>query len=203
MIHPDNPQKRLLNQVVEIINDGGVIAFPTDSGYALGCLLGNKSGVDRICQIRNLPKQHNFTLMCQNISELSTYTYLDNGLFRLIKNSTPGQYVFILPANKGVPKQLMNEKRKTIGLRIPDSKIDLALLDVLGLPLITTTLILPGDDVAQSDPNEINDKIGHQLDAIIDGGVIGEQPTTVIDLTANYPEIVREGSGDTAPFTAT
>lgn len=199
-IHPDNPQKRLLEQIVEILKDGGVIAFPTDSGYSLGCLLDNKRGVDRICQIRQLDKHHNFTLMCKDLSELSSYAFVDNTTFRLLKNNTPGKYVFILQASKEVPRRLMNEKRKTIGLRIPDHNIDLALLDVLGQPLMTTTLILPDDTDAQSDPDEIEEKIGHQLDAIIHGGYIGQQPTTIVDLTNDYPDVIRKGSGDTTPF---
>ena len=199
-IHPDNPQTRLLDQVVKILNDGGVIAFPTDSGYSLGCLLDNKYGVDRICQIRQLDKYHNFTLMCRDLSELSSYAFVDNTTFRLLKNNTPGKYVFILQASKEVPRRLMNEKRKTIGLRIPDNKIDLTLLELLGQPLMTTTLILPNEDEAQSDPEEIEDKIGHQIDAIVHGGYIGPQPTTVIDLTNDYPDIIRQGSGDISPF---
>lgn len=199
-IHPDNPQSRLIDQVVHILNQGGVIAYPTDSGYSLGCLLDNKQALERICQIRQLDKNHYFTLMCRDLSELSTYAQVDNTTFRLIKNNTPGCYVFILEATKEVPRRLMNEKRKTIGLRIPDNKIDLALLEKLGQPLMSATLILPGDDFAQSDPEEIQDNIGHQLDAIIHGGYIGQQPTTVVDLTGNYPEIIRRGSGDTTPF---
>ena len=199
-IHPDNPQTRLLDQVVKILNDGGVIAFPTDSGYSLGCLLDNKYGVDRICQIRNLDKHHNFTLMCRDLSELSSYAFVDNTTFRLLKNNTPGQYVFILEANKEVPRRLMNEKRKTIGLRIPDNKIDQSLLALLTKPLMTTSLILPNDDFAQSDPEEIDQVIGHQIDAIIHGGYLGQQPTSIIDLTHDYPEIIRRGSGDVTPF---
>lgn len=199
-IHPDNPQKRLLEQIVYILNNHGVIAFPTDSGYSLGCTLDNKNGVDRICKIRELEKNHHFTLMCRDLSELSSYAYVDNSTFRLLKNNTPGQYVFILAANKEVPRRLMNEKRKTIGLRIPDNKIDLALLGLLNQPLMTTSLILPHDDFAQSDPEEIDNNIGHQLEAIIHGGYIGQQPTTIIDLTHDYPEIIRAGSGDVTPF---
>ncbi|RKS87596.1 translation factor SUA5 [Orbus hercynius] len=199
-IHPDNPQTRLLEQVVKILKDQGVIAFPTDSGYSIGCLLDNKSGLDRICKIRDLDKHHNFTLMCRDLSELSAYAHVDNSTFRLLKNNTPGRYVFILQASKEVPRRLMNEKRKTIGLRIPENKIDLSLLELLGQPLMTTTLILPKDDFAQSDPEEIEQQIGHQLDAIIHGCYIGEQPTTVIDLTNDYPDIVRRGSGDAKPF---
>lgn len=199
-VHPDNPQTRLLDQVVSMLNDGGVIAFPTDSGYSLGCLLDNKRGVDRICQIRQLDKHHNFTLMCRDLSELSLYAHVDNTTYRLLKNNTPGKYVFILQASKEVPRRLMNEKRKTIGLRIPDHKIDLALLALLKQPLMTTTLILPHDEYAQFDPEEIEDKIGHQLDAIIHGGYIGQQPTTIVDLTNDYPDVIRVGSGDTRPF---
>lgn len=199
-IHPDNPQKRLLEQVVNILNNQGVIAFPTDSGYSLGCTLDNKYGVDRICKIRELNKNHNFTLMCRDLSELSSYAYVDNSRFRLLKNNTPGQYVFILEANKEVPRRLMNEKRKTIGLRIPDNKIDQSLLALLTKPLMATSLILPNDDFAQSDPEEIDQVIGHQIDAIIHGGYLGQQPTSIIDLTHDYPEIIRRGSGDVTPF---
>ncbi|XKM14453.1 L-threonylcarbamoyladenylate synthase [Orbaceae bacterium ac157xtp] len=199
-IHPDNPQKRLLEQVVQILNDDGVIVLPTDSGYSLACLLDNKQGVDKIIKIRELTKNHNFTLMCRDLSELASYAFVDNKTFRILKNNTPGGYVFILEANKEVPRRLMNEKRKTIGLRIPNNKIDLALLELLDKPLMTTTLILPNVDFAQSDPDEIEDKIGFQLDGIIHGGYIGEQPTTIIDLTGDYPEILRKGTGDTSPF---
>ncbi|WP_392562438.1 L-threonylcarbamoyladenylate synthase [Orbus sturtevantii] len=199
-VHPDNPQARLLEQVVKILKNQGVIAFPTDSGYSIGCLLDNKYGLDRICKIRDLDKNHNFTLMCRDLSELSAYAYVDNTTFRLLKNNTPGRYVFILEASKEVPRRLMNEKRKTIGLRIPDNKIDLSLLALLGEPLMTSTLILPNDDFAQSDPEEIEEKIGHLLDAIIHGGYIGEQPTTIVDLTNDYPDVIRKGSGDTTPF---
>lgn len=199
-IHPDNPQSRLLEQVVKILKDSGVVAFPTDSGYSLGCLIDNKNGVDRICKIRQLDRCHNFTLMCRDLSELSSYAYVDNIIFRLLKNNTPGKYVFILQASKEVPRRLINEKRKTIGLRIPNNKIDLALLELLGEPLMTTTLILPNEYEAQSDPDEIEYKIGQQLDAIVHGGYISQQPTTVIDLTNDYPDVIRYGSGDIKPF---
>ncbi|WP_392565321.1 L-threonylcarbamoyladenylate synthase [Utexia brackfieldae] len=199
-IHPDNPQPRLLEQVVGILKRGGVIAFPTDSGYSLGCLLDNKSGFETICRIRNLDKNHHLTLMCRDLSELSQYAHVSNTTFRLIKNNTPGCYVFILEASKEVPRRLMNEKRKTIGLRIPNNKIDLDLLASLNEPLMTATLILSGDEFAQSDPEAILDSIGHQLDVIIHGGYIGQQPTSVIDLTGDYPVVIRRGSGDTTPF---
>ena len=199
-VHPKNPQRRLLQYVVTILEQGGVIAFPTDSGYALGCLTGNKTALERICQIRLINRDHNFTLMCRDLSELSRYAFVDDTTFRLIKNNTPGSYVFILKGTKQVPKRLMNEKRKTIGLRIPNNDIDLALLDLLGQPLLTTSLILPGDELAQSNPDEIIDQIGHQLDSVVDGGHIGQKPTTVIDLTNSYPIIMRYGNGDVTPF---
>lgn len=199
-IHPDNPQLRLINQVVERLKKGGVIVYPTDSGYALGCLLGDKSALERICRIRQLDSHHNFTLVCRDLSELSTYAHVDNAAFRLIKNNTPGHYTFILKATKEVPRRLMNEKRKTIGLRVPSNPIALALLEVLNEPLMSTTLMLPGNDFAESDPEEIHETLGNQLDLVIHGGYLGQQPTTVIDLTEDSPVVVREGAGDPAPF---
>ena len=199
-IHPDNPQPRLINQAVEIVRKGGVIVYPTDSGYALGCKIEDKSAMERICRIRHLPNGHNFTLMCRDLSELSTYAYVDNVAFRLIKNNTPGNYTFILKATKEVPRRLMSEKRKTIGLRVPSNPIAIALLEALGEPLMSTTLMLPGNDFAESDPEDIKDHLGKLVDLVIDGGSIGQQPTTVIDLTEAAPEVVREGAGDPAPF---
>lgn len=199
-IHAEDPQPRLIQQVVEILKKGGVIAYPTDSGYSLGCLLENKQGKERICNIRKLDKHHHFTLLCCDLSELSTYAYVDNHVYRLIKNNTPGAYTFILNATKEVPRRLMHEKRKTIALRIPNNPISLALLKGLDEPLMTTTLILPDHEHAESDPFEIEDMLGHQLDAIINGGNIGQKPTTVIDLTSGYPEIIRKGNGDITPF---
>lgn len=199
-IHPENPQKRLLEQVISILKKGGVVAFPTDSGYSLGCLLENKAAFEKICQIRDIDKNHNFTLMCRDLSELSQYAYVNNTSFRLIKNNTPGCYVFILKATKEVPKRLMNKKRETVGLRIPDNKIDLALLELLAQPLMTSTLILPSDEFALSNVDEIIERIGGQLDVIIDGGHVGQKPTTIIDLTGSYPIIVRYGNGDVTSF---
>lgn len=201
-IHPDNPQNRLLQQVVTILNNHGVIAFPTDSGYALGCLIDNKAGVDRISTIRQLDKNHHLTLMCKNLSELALYSYVDNTIFRLLKKYTPGRYVFILEANKEVPKRIINEKRKTIGLRVPDHTLDLALLNLLDKPLLTASLILPSQTEAMTDPDEIDQLIGHQLDGIIHGGYLSEQATSVIDLTSDFPEVIRQGSGDISPFTS-
>ncbi|GAB7262198.1 MULTISPECIES: L-threonylcarbamoyladenylate synthase [Dickeya] len=199
-IHPQNPQPRLLNQTVEILRKSGVIVYPTDSGYALGCMLEDKAAMERICRIRELDQNHNFTLMCRDLSELSSYAYVDNAAFRLIKNNTPGNYTFILKATKEVPRRLMNDKRKTIGMRVPSNPIALELLSVLNEPLMSTTLMLPGNDFAESDPEEIQEQLGKRVDLIIHGGFLGQQPTTVIDLTEDVPVVVREGTGDVTPF---
>jgi len=199
-IHPENPQPRLVKQAVEMLNKGGVIVYPTDSGYALGCKLEDKTAMERICRIRQLDGNHNFTLMCRDLSELSTYAHVDNSAFRLIKNNTPGNYTFILKATKEVPRRLMNEKRKTIGLRVPSNPIALALLDALNEPMMSTSLMLPGNDFTESDPEEIQDSIGKVVDLIIHGGFLGQQPTTVIDLTDDAPVVIRAGVGDVTPF---
>ncbi|ASV34010.1 threonylcarbamoyl-AMP synthase [Candidatus Williamhamiltonella defendens] len=199
-LHPKNPQIRLINQSIDLLKKGSVMVYPTDSGYALGCLLEKKSAQERICQIRERTSDHHFTLVCRDLSEIALYAYLDNSAFRLIKNNTPGRYTFILKATKEVPRRLMNEKRKTIGLRVPSNDIALALLDALNEPLMSTTLILPGDDFAQFDPEQIKQKLGKKVDLIIDGGCIAEQPTTIIDLTDGNPVLVRAGGGDTSPF---
>ncbi|MFH8134652.1 L-threonylcarbamoyladenylate synthase [Pantoea osteomyelitidis] len=199
-IHPDNPQPRLINQAVEYLNKGSVIVYPTDSGYALGCRLEEKNALERICRIRQLDGRHNFTLMCRDLSELSTYSHVDNTAFRLIKNNTPGSYTFILKGTKEVPRRLLNEKRKTIGLRVPSNPVALALLEALNEPMMSTSLMLPGNDFTESDPEEIQMSIGKQVDLIIHGGTIGQHPTTVIDLTDDVPVVVREGVGDTRPF---
>ncbi|UXN35924.1 L-threonylcarbamoyladenylate synthase [Avibacterium paragallinarum] len=200
-IHPENPQPRLINQTVDILKRGGVIVYPTDSGYALGCMLGDKHAMDRIVQIRQLPENHNFTLVCSDLSELSTYAMVNNVAYRLIKNNTPGRYTFILTATKEVPRRLMTSKRKTIGLRVPDNQIALALLNTLGEPILSCSLMLPGEAfITQSDPEEIRDRLEHQVDLIINGGYLGQEPTTVVDLTENTPVILREGSGSISPF---
>lgn len=199
-IHPDNPQARLINQSVEIFNKGGVVIYPTDSGYAIGCRLEDKDALQRICRLRQIDSNHNFTLMCRDLSDISTYAHVDNTVFRLIKNNTPGHYTFILRATKEVPRRLMSEKRKTIGLRIPANPIAMDLLAAMGEPLMSASLILPGNDFAESDPEEINDTLGKQVDLVIHGGYIGQQPTTVIDLTDDVPVVVREGTGDVTPF---
>ncbi len=199
-IHPDNPQARLINQSVEIFNKGGVVVYPTDSGYAIGCRLEDKDALQRICRLRQIDSNHNFTLMCRDLSDISTYAHVDNTVFRLIKNNTPGNYTFILRATKEVPRSRMSEKRKTIGLRIPANPIAMDLLAAMGEPLMSASLILPGNDFAESDPEEINDTLGKQVDLVIHGGYIGQQPTTVIDLTDDVPVVVREGTGDVTPF---
>lgn len=200
-IHPENPQARLINQAVEILQKGGVIVYPTDSGYALGCMMGDKHAMDRIVAIRKLPEGHNFTLICSDLSELSTYATVSNTAYRLIKNNTPGRYTFILTATKELPRRLMTSKRKTIGLRVPDNKIALDLLSALGEPILSCSLMLPGEEhTTQSDPEEIRDRLEYQVDLIIHGGYLGQEPTTVVDLTEESPVILREGSGSTAPF---
>ncbi|EON88267.1 MULTISPECIES: L-threonylcarbamoyladenylate synthase [Plesiomonas] len=199
-IHPDNPQARLINQAVALLREGAVVVYPTDSGYAMGCMLGDKHAMDRIVRIRQLDPEHNFTLVCRDLSEISLYAQVSNSAFRLIKNNTPGAYTFILKATKEVPRRLMTPKRKTIGLRVPDNNIAQALLEALGEPLMSTSLILPGNDFTESDPEEIRDHLEHQVDLIINGGYLGQQPTTVIDLTEDAPVIVREGVADSAPF---
>ena len=199
-VHPDNPQARLIRQAAEIVRDGGVVIYPTDSSYAIGCQIGDKAAMDRIRQIRRLDADHNFTLIGRSLSELSVYTKLDNQAHRLIKSLTPGPYTFILQATKQVPKRLMHPKRKTIGVRIPDNRVALALLDELNEPLLSSTLILPGDDMPMMDPYEMNQTLGHSVDLIIDGGYCGYEPTSVIDLHGETPRVLRAGKGDLSLF---
>ena len=199
-VHPDNPQARLINQAVAIVRNGGVVVYPTDSGYALGCQLENKQALDRICQIRKIDDKHNFTLLCRDLSELSLYARVDNTAFRLLKAHTLGPYTFIFKGTKEVPRRLMNSKRKTIGIRVPDNKIALDLLEALGEPLMSTSLILPGNETTESDPEEIRDRLEHAVDVILNGGYLGEQPTTVVDFSDDDPVVVRVGSGDPEPF---
>jgi len=199
-IHPENPQARLIQQSVQIVRKSGVVVYPTDSGYAIGCQLGDKAAAERICGIREIDKEHNFTLMCRDLSELATYARVDNDAFRLLKNNTPGPYTFILKGTKEVPKRLLNPKRKTIGIRVPTNRIAMALLEELNEPLMSTSLILGQGMVAESDPEEIRDKLEKLVDLIIDGGHKGEEPTTVVDLSEGAPTIRREGSGDVEPF---
>ncbi|WP_409439729.1 L-threonylcarbamoyladenylate synthase [Psychromonas sp. GE-S-Ul-11] len=199
-VHPENPQKRLMKQAAEIVNNGGVIIFPTDSGYALGCALDDKRALERMCQIRKIDKKHNFTLVCKDLAEIAVYARVDNSAYRMLKNNTPGAYTFIFKSTKDLPKRLMNPSKRTIGIRIPDNAIALSLLEELETPLMTTSLILPGNTSTEFDPEEIRDQLEHQVDLIINGGYLGESPTTVIDLSEDDVVIVREGTGDLSPF---
>ena len=199
-IHPDNPQPRLIRQAVEILRSGGVIVYPTDSSYALGCQVGNKEAMDRIRIIRRLDDRHNFTLVCRNLAEVSQYTKISNQQYRLIKSLTPGPYTFILKATKQVPRRLMHPKRKTIGIRIPDNRIALALAEELNEPILSSTLILPGDEMPLTDPYEMKDLLEHQVDLIIDGGYCGMEPTTVVVMEDDEPWVARKGKGDTSLF---
>ena len=195
-IHPKDPQKRLIAEVVATIRNGGLIAYPTDSSYAFGCHLGDKRAMDRIRRIRQTDKEHNFTLVCSDLSEISLYARVENWSYRLIKSLTPGPYTFILPATREVPKRLQNPKRRTIGLRVPDHAIVRAILESLGEPIMSSTLLLPGDDIPLTDPYEIEERIGNQIDQIVAGGPVGIEPTTVIDLSGGSVEILRKGLGD-------
>ena len=199
-IHPNNPQPRLIKQAADLVRNGAVIAYPTDSCYALGCHLGDKEAVARIRQIRGVDDKHHMTMVCRDLSELARYARVDNVQFRLLKNNTPGSYTFILEATKEVPKRLQHPKRSTIGMRIPDHPVALALLEELGEPLLSSTLILPTEEFAMNDAEQIRDLLQHQIDLVVDGGAVGLDPTTVIDLTKDTPVVVRLGKGDVSPF---
>jgi tRNA threonylcarbamoyl adenosine modification protein (Sua5/YciO/YrdC/YwlC family) len=199
-IHPDNPQARLVRQAADIIRAGGVVVYPTDSAYALGCHIGDKNALDRIRRIRKLDDKHNFTLVCRDLSEIAMYAKVDNTAYRLLRHATPGPYTFILPATSEVPRRLMHPKRKTVGLRVPDNAITDALLADLGEPLMSVSLIMPGDELPLIDPYDIRDLLEHEVDLVIDGGYCGMEPTTVVDLADDTPVILRAGKGDTAAF---
>ncbi|UHD17188.1 L-threonylcarbamoyladenylate synthase [Thiocapsa bogorovii] len=199
-IHPANPQARLIRRSVEILLEGGVILYPTDSSYALGCQIGEKSAMERIRRIRKLDDKHNFTLVCRDLSEITTYARIDNQAFRLLKTLTPGPYTFIHEATKQVPRRLLHPKRKTIGIRVPDNEICRALLGELDQPILSTTLIMPGDDRPLTDPEEMRELLDKQVDLIIDGGFCGVEPTTVVDMTAEPPSLMRLGKGDATLF---
>ncbi|MES9939571.1 MAG: L-threonylcarbamoyladenylate synthase [Candidatus Thiodiazotropha sp. 6PLUC1] len=199
-IHPDNPQSRLIKQSVTIIRDGGLVVYPTDSSYALGCHIGDKSAMERIRRIRKVDDSHNFTLVCRDLTEISNYAKIDNQDYRLLKNLTPGPYTFIHKATKQVPRRLMHPKRKTIGIRVPDNEIVSALLQELGEPIMSTTLIMPGDEMPLTDPYEMRGLLDHHVDLIIDGGYCGLEPTTVVVMSDHQPEVVRAGKGDTSLF---
>ena len=199
-IHPDNPQPRLIRNVAAVLEHGGVAVIPTDSAYALCCKLGQRDALERIARIREISRTHNFTLLCRDLSELSTYARVDNTVFRLLKNNTPGPYTFILRATKEVPRRMMNEKRRTIGLRVPDNATVSALIAALNEPLMSCTLILPGEEAPETDAVEIAHKLGRLVDIIVDGGVIPPEPTTVIRFEEDGPRVRRVGAGDPAPF---
>ena len=195
-IHPDNPQQRLIRQAADIVRKGGVIAYPTDSSYALACHLGDKKALEKIRQIRQTDDKHDFTLVCRDLTEIGVYAQVNNDTYRLLKSLTPGAFTFILKATKEVPRRLQNPKRKTIGIRVPDNAVAQALLSELAEPMLTSTLILPGEEEAIADGYEINDSLGHTLDLIIDSGTVIYQPTTIISWDNDFPEIVRQGKGE-------
>ena len=194
-IHSENPQRRLISQAVDIVRKGGVVAYPTDSSYALGCAIGNKEAMNRIRRIRRVGDDHNFTLVCQDLSELSIYAKVDNEIYRLLKRFTPGPYTFILAATREVPRRLQNPKRRTIGLRVPDFPIVSVFLEILGEPIMSSTLIMPGDDLPLNDADDIREALEHDVDLVIDGGPCDTQPTSVIELTQGVPEVLRIGKG--------
>ena len=201
-IHPDNPQMRLIRQAIVILNNGGVVVYPTDSCYALGCRIGAMEALERIRQLRRLEDSHMLTLMCRDLSVIGSYARVDNPAFRLMKSLTPGPYTFLLTASRDVPRRLQHPRRKIIGARIPDNSIALALLQELGGPILSTSLILPGEELPLTEPEQIKTRIGNEVDLVIDGGVCGLEPTTVVDLTGDEPAVVRAGKGDVSIFEA-
>ncbi len=199
-LHPSDPQPRRVAEIVALIRQGGLVAYPTDSSYAVGCHIGDKKAMDRIHKIRRTDKKHNFTLICSDLSEISSYARVDNWSYRLLKSMTPGPYTFILEATREVPKRLQNPKRRTIGLRVPDHPIVHAILETLGEPIMSSTLQLPGDVLPLTDVHEINDRVGHQIELIIDAGTSGIEPTSVIDLSGGTIDVLRVGRGDVSAF---
>ncbi|WP_042389165.1 L-threonylcarbamoyladenylate synthase [Streptacidiphilus melanogenes] len=199
-VHPQNPQQRILDNVVDLIRSGSLVAYPTDSCFALGCQLGNREGLARIRSIRHLDDRHHFTLVCQNFAQLGQFVHVDNNVFRAIKAATPGSYTFILPATNEVPRQLLHPKKKTVGVRIPDHVVTQALLAELGEPLLSSTLLLPEEDEPMTQGWEIKERLDHVVDAVLDSGDCGTEPTTVIDFSGGEAEIVRRGAGDPSRF---
>lgn len=199
VIHAENPQPRLLKQAAQLVRGGALIALPTDSCYALACHIGDKPAVDRLRDIRQVDERHHLTLMCRDLSEIGLFAKVDNSRYRLLKSTTPGSYTFILEATRELPRRLLHPKRKTIGIRVPDHPVALGLLEELGEPLLTTTLILPGEEAPLTDGWEIRDRLEHVVDLVVDGGHCGTEATTVVDLTAE-PTLLREGRGSLAPF---
>lgn len=199
-VHPVDPQPRTIAQVVALMREGGVVAYPTDSGFALGCQMGNREGLTRMRQIRGLDEKHHFTLLCKDFAQLGQLVHIDNNVFRAVKAVTPGCYTFILPATSEVPRRLLHPKKRTVGVRIPAHKVAQSLLAEIGEPIVTTTLLLPGEEDPLADGWEIKERLDHQIDAVLDSGDAGREPTTVVDYSSGYPEIVRKGAGDTTPF---
>ncbi len=199
-IHPVNPQQRLVSQAVGILRQGGLIVYPTDSCYAFGCRMGAKAAVERIEQIRRTDKHHNFTLVCRDLSEIASYAKVEDWAYRLLRAHTPGPYTFILPATRDVPRRLQNPKRRTIGIRVPDHPVPRAILQELGEPIMSSTLLLPGDTLPITGPDEICERLAGRVELVIAGGNCGVEPTSVIDLTAGYPEVLRRGRGDVSRF---
>ena len=199
-IHPQNPQGRLVQQVVDTLQAGGLIAYPTDSGYALGCKLGNAAGVERIRKIRRLDDKHHFTLVCSTFAQLGQFVHIDNSVFRMLKAATPGPYTFILPATKEVPRRLMHPKKNTVGVRLPEHKVVAAILDAVGEPLLSSTLILPGETEALTTALEVQDAISNDVDVIVDSGAVLPEPTTAVSFVDGQAEVMRVGAGDTALF---
>jgi tRNA threonylcarbamoyl adenosine modification protein (Sua5/YciO/YrdC/YwlC family) len=199
-VHPDNPQPRTIRQVVDVVRTGGLIAYPTDSCFALGCALGNKDGMDRIRELRHLDDRHPFTLMCRDFAQMGQFVQINNSLFRALKAATPGPYTFILPATREVPRRLQHPKKKTVGVRIPDHVVAQALLEELGEPMLSSTLTLPGETEPMTQGWEIKEELDHALDAVLDSGECGVEPTTVVDFSSGEPEIVRKGAGDWSRF---
>ena len=199
-VHPETPQRRLLQQAAAAIRDGAVIAYPTDSSYALGCHMGDKKALDRIRAIRRLGDNHNFTLVCRDLSELGTYAQVNTTAYRLLKAMTPGPYTFVLKATRDVPRRLQHPKRKTIGLRVPAHPVVHGLVEALGEPLMSVTLVLPGEELPMTDPEQIAETLYHQVDLVLDAGLGGMDPTTVIDLTEDVPRVLRQGVGPVPDF---
>jgi tRNA threonylcarbamoyl adenosine modification protein (Sua5/YciO/YrdC/YwlC family) len=199
-IHPANPQLRLIREAVDVLRSGGLVVYPTDSCYALGCQIGNKDAVDRLRRVRDVDERHHFTLVCSGLSEIARYAVVDNVQYRLLRMATPGSYTFILRAGRDVPKRVLDARRKTIGLRVPDHPVVSALLDELGEPILSSTLILPGEELPPPDIEEARDDLEHKVDLIIDSGSCGLDMTTVIDLTTDVPALIRAGKGPLEPF---
>lgn len=199
-VHPDNPQPRTLRQVVELVRNGGLIAYPTDSCFAFGCQLGDRHGLDRIRDIRRLDERHHFTLVCRDFAQLGQFVQISNAVFRLVKSCIPGSYTFILPATREVPRRMLHPRKRTVGVRVPDHAVAQALLAELDEPLVSSTLILPGEEEPLTQGWEIKERLDHVLDGVVDAGDCGKEPTTVVDLSGDDPEVLRHGAGDPSRF---